>query len=101
MIPLGPFDLHEVVATGGMGEVWRGHHRAQGVPVAVKVLRAASLEDPFLRRLFRNEARTMASLSHPNVVLVFDYGQVPQATADAAGGRLEPGNAFLVFQHVH
>ena len=34
---LGPFELHEPAGNGAMGEVWRATHRAQGLPVAVKV----------------------------------------------------------------
>ena len=37
-IALGPFDLHEPIGRGGMGEVWRGAHRASRAPVGFKLL---------------------------------------------------------------
>ena len=40
-LPLGPFELHARIARGGMGEIWRGFHIEQGIPVAVKVITTA------------------------------------------------------------
>ncbi len=62
-----------------MGEVWRGVHAATGIPVAVKLLTHAFARDEQFRASFRNEARAAASLDHPYVVAVVDFGLVPES----------------------
>ncbi len=69
------YTLSAHIATGGMGEVWRAHDELLGRDVAVKVLRHEFAQhDGFLRR-FRDEARHTASLSHPGIAAVYDYGE--------------------------
>jgi eukaryotic-like serine/threonine-protein kinase len=78
-----------VLGRGGMGEVLEAEHIALGKRVVVKLLRselAARLE--FMDRM-RVEAQSLASLSHPNVVDVFDFGKTP-------GGRV-----FLVMERLY
>jgi serine/threonine-protein kinase len=67
--------LIERIASGGMGEVWRGADQILGRPVAVKLLAAAHASDEQFRARFRAEARYAASLSHPGIARVFDYGE--------------------------
>ncbi|WP_188192291.1 serine/threonine-protein kinase [Nonomuraea sp. SYSU D8015] len=76
---------------GGMGEVWRADDTVLGRAVAVKVLMPALTEDPTLAQRFLNEARAMATLHHPGVVDVYDYG-----TCEAGGRRL----SFLVMEYI-
>jgi serine/threonine-protein kinase len=85
----GRYRLDEPVATGGVGEVWRGTDTVLGRAVAVKMLRAGRSVDPESQARFRNEARTMAALRHAGVADVFDYCE----TADAE-------QAYLVLRHV-
>ncbi|MEV1172798.1 serine/threonine-protein kinase [Nonomuraea sp. NPDC049784] len=59
---------------GGMGEVWRADDTVLGRAVAVKVLMPALSESPTFTQRFQNEARAMATLRHPGVVDVYDYG---------------------------
>ncbi|MDM4718814.1 serine/threonine-protein kinase [Micromonospora sp. WMMA1363] len=87
------YRLDERVATGGMGDVWRGTDLVLGRPVAVKVLLPALVSDPDFTARFRSEARIMAALRHPGIVQVFDYGE--DRLAD--GGRAD----FLVMEFVH
>ncbi|WSG48242.1 protein kinase [Dactylosporangium sp. NBC_01737] len=61
-----------------MGDVWQGHDRVLGRTVAVKLLRSPSGELAFVER-FWAEARTMATISHPGVVDVYDFGDDPAA----------------------
>ena len=89
-IPLGPFDLVEPIGTGGIGVVWKGVHRAQGVGVAVKVLTARNARKKGFRKLFREEVRAVAALDHPGVVMVFDVGEVDEQAMHASAGRLVP-----------
>jgi eukaryotic-like serine/threonine-protein kinase len=71
----GRYRLVERIASGGMGEVWRGVDEILGRPVAVKLLSAAHAGDEQFRARFRAEARYAASLSHPGIARVFDYGE--------------------------
>jgi len=95
---LGPFDLAAPIGRGGMGQVWRGRHRDQGVPVAVKVLDHAMLQRSDFRELFRNEVRAAAGLEHEGIVLVLDQGEVPEAASRATNGRLQTGSPYLVME---
>jgi serine/threonine-protein kinase len=86
----GRYALIERIASGGMGEVWRGVDQILGRPVAVKLLAAAHATDEQFRARFRAEARYAASLSHPGIARVFDYGE-----ASPLGG------AYLVMELVN
>ncbi|MHB1475565.1 MAG: serine/threonine-protein kinase, partial [Dermatophilaceae bacterium] len=75
------------IAAGGMGEVWVATDAVLGRTVAVKLLHPAlSQESDFVER-FRTEARHTASLHHPNIATVFDYGE-------------DDGTAYLVMELV-
>ena len=64
-----------LVATGGMGEVYRATDSVLGRVVAVKVLSERHAQDDDVRERFTREARSAARLSsHPNIVTVFDVG---------------------------
>lgn len=67
------YRLVHLIASGGMGQVWKAHDAVLDREVAVKVLAAGSRDEAALER-FRREAVTMAALQHPNTVLVFDIG---------------------------
>jgi serine/threonine-protein kinase len=69
------YTLIERIATGGMGEVWRGSDRILGRPVAIKMLAAMHADDEQFRARFRAEARYASSLAHPGITRVFDYGE--------------------------
>jgi eukaryotic-like serine/threonine-protein kinase len=71
----GRYALVELIATGGMGEVWRGVDQILGRPVAIKMLAAMHADDEQFRARFRAEARYASSLSHPGITRVFDYGE--------------------------
>ena len=71
----GRYELIERIASGGMGEVWRGVDQILGRPVAIKLLAAAHASDEQFRARFRAEARYAAALSHPGIARVFDYGE--------------------------
>jgi eukaryotic-like serine/threonine-protein kinase len=87
------YRLDERIATGGMGDVWRGTDVVLGRVVAVKVLKPAMMSDPEFAARFYGEARMMAAFRHPGVVEVFDY-------ADAADSHDEDKCAYLVMAYV-
>jgi serine/threonine-protein kinase len=88
------YELHQLIAAGGMGQVWRGQDIALHRPVAVKVLRSEYTGDPTFLARFRAEAQHAASLSHPNIAAVFDYGE--EIAQDGTGETL----AYLVMELV-
>jgi serine/threonine protein kinase len=74
MVLAGRYQLTNHIAGGGMGDVWRGTDEVLGRTVAVKILLPALLAEPGFAVRFRDEARTMATINHPGVVNVYDYG---------------------------
>ncbi len=76
------YTLAERIGGGGMGEVWRADDSVLRRQVAVKVLLPALLDDPAFAARFRREATVLASLSHPGIVDVHDYGESPIASGE-------------------
>ena len=64
-----------MIGEGGAAVVYRGLDARLQRPVAIKVLRAGLAADPESLARFRREAQSAASLVHPNVVAVYDYGE--------------------------
>ena len=71
---LGPYEVRGLLGAGGMGEVYRAWDARLGREVAVKVLPASAASDPDRLRRFEQEAKAAGSLSHPNLLAVFDVG---------------------------
>jgi len=70
---LGPYEITEQIGIGGMGEVYRARDVNLGRDVAIKVLPEAFAQDADRLARFEREARTLASLSHPNVATVHGF----------------------------
>ncbi|MGW0593301.1 serine/threonine protein kinase [Streptosporangium sp. NPDC002607] len=81
----GRYRLDTRIGAGGMGEVWKGEDMVLARTVAVKVLLPGRTDDPGFLVRFQGEARAMATINHPGVVDVYDYGvhEVPGAGATA------------------
>jgi serine/threonine-protein kinase len=94
----GRYRLSGRIAVGGMGEVWRGTDELLVRPVAVKLLSAAHASDDSFRARFRAEARYAASLSHPNIAQVFDYGEM--SGDEEVPPDIPAGGAYLVMELV-
>jgi serine/threonine-protein kinase len=71
----GRYRLVELLGQGGMARIFRAHDSQLDRDVAVKLLRPEYGRDPDFGSRFRQEAQSAASLNHPNIVSVFDYGQ--------------------------
>jgi Protein kinase domain/Domain of unknown function (DUF4352) len=71
---LGPYRLDAVIGVGSFGYVYRAQHLELNVARVVKILPGEVASEPQLRLRFQQEARTAASLSHPNIVQVHDFG---------------------------
>lgn len=72
-IVLPEYVVEHELGRGGMGVVFLGRHRRLDRPVAIKELPRSFASDPDVRERFSTEARTLASLSHPHIVPIYDY----------------------------
>ncbi len=70
----GRYNLLEVIGSGGSAVVWRAHDQNLKRQVACKILSISLSHDPVFRKRFQREARHVASLSHPNIVRIYDFG---------------------------
>ncbi|WP_243734881.1 Stk1 family PASTA domain-containing Ser/Thr kinase [Paenibacillus turpanensis] len=71
----GRYEIMARIGGGGMALVYKGHDILLHRKVAIKVLRPQFVHDEEFIRRFRREAQAAASLSHPNVVSIYDVGQ--------------------------
>ena len=78
----GRYRLEQQLGAGGMARVWLAHDTQLDRRVAVKLLGADA--DP---QRFEREAQAVASLSHPNICRLFDYGSAE-------------GRPYMVFEHL-
>jgi serine/threonine protein kinase len=79
------YRIDEMIGRGAMGAVFRAENLRIGKPVAIKVLQYSAADTEYHRRFLR-EARIAGSLGHPNIVEVFDLG------------NLEDGRPFQVME---
>jgi serine/threonine protein kinase len=84
----GRYRLERLIGKGGMGAVYEARDLRLSRAVAVKVMLGRAFGEPSALRRFRREAQAAASLNHPNIVSVFDFGS------------LEGQGAFLVMERV-
>jgi eukaryotic-like serine/threonine-protein kinase len=71
---LGPYEIVSLLGAGGMGEVYKASDTRLDRIVAIKVLPAHLADDPGRRERFEREAKTIASLNHPNICTLYDIG---------------------------
>src|SRR4051812_33154990 len=76
------YRLEEVIGKGGMSVVWRGSDIVLVRQVAVKILAGTAGARRAYRSSIRTDARAAASLSHPNVAAVFDYGEYATSSGE-------------------
>jgi serine/threonine protein kinase/WD40 repeat protein len=69
------YEILEQIGSGGMGVVYRAYQPALGRYVALKMVRAIDASNKELLARFRSEARVVASLHHPHIVQVHDFGE--------------------------
>lgn len=83
----GRYELVELIGKGGMSSVWQAHDRLLDRLVAIKILHPHFTEDEEYVERFRREARSVAQLSHPNIVTVIDRGE-------------DEGRQYIVFEYI-
>jgi serine/threonine protein kinase len=76
---LGPYQVTSLLGAGGMGEVYRAHDTRLRRDVAVKLLPGNFSSDSNRLQRFEQEAHAAASLNHPNILALFDLGNVDGA----------------------
>ncbi|MEI7911472.1 MAG: serine/threonine-protein kinase [Verrucomicrobiota bacterium] len=77
LAPLFPgYEIEGLIATGGMGAVYKAVQLSLDRPVAIKILPREFGEDESFRANFEAEAKAMARLNHPNLIGVYDFGEV-------------------------
>jgi len=70
------YEIHDLIATGGMGAVYRAVQKSLDRTVALKILPLEFSSDAAFCAGFEAEAKAMARLSHPNLIGVYDFGTV-------------------------
>src|SRR5712664_207136 len=72
---LGPYEIVAPLGAGGMGEVYRARDTRLDRTVAIKTLPPQFSSDPIRKERFKREAKTISSLNHPHICVLFDVGQ--------------------------
>jgi predicted Ser/Thr protein kinase len=86
-------EVLELLGRGGMGAVYKARQKELDRLVALKVLPPEVSRDPAFAERFTREARALARLSHPNIVVVYDFGRTPHLPSPSgrgAGGEGAP-----------
>ncbi len=73
---LGPYEIVSRIGAGGMGVVYKATQTNLQRTVAIKLLPSHFARDPEFVNRFHREARALASLNHPNIVSIYDLGQM-------------------------
>ncbi len=73
----GAYVLKRELASGGGGTVYEAQHRILGRRAAVKVLRRQLAASPQMNARFVQEARAVNMIKHPNIVDIFEFGELP------------------------
>lgn len=71
------YEIERQIASGGMGEVYRGRQLGTGSAVAIKMIKPEFAEDEAIMALFRKEAEALHNLHHENIVRYFVFGVDP------------------------
>lgn len=77
---LGPYTLHELIGSGGMGDVYLAEHQLLKRKCAIKLIKRDKASDRKMLARFEREVKSTALLTHWNTVQVYDYGRTPNGT---------------------
>ncbi len=80
-------EIIEILGQGGMGTVYKARQKKLDRLVALKIVRSDAAADPAFAERFNREARTLARMSHPNIVAVHDFGEVQMDHDDAGNSQ--------------
>ncbi len=93
---LGPYEIISPLGAGGMGEVYRARDTRLDRDVAIKILPPQLSADPARRQRFEREAKTISTLNHPNICVLYDVGNpLPVALIRSGGAMARSCTSFL------
>ena len=95
---LGKYRIERIIGSGGMGTVYEAEDLRLGRPVAIKVLRPAAGDFGDMGRRFRREARTIAQVTHPNLVTLLEFDLLDDGTPAMVMERVEGGSLRELMQ---
>ena len=75
-------EIEQLLGQGGMGAVYKARQTKLDRYVALKIIRPDSANDPSFAQRFNREARTLARLNHPNIVAIYDFGELASVESD-------------------
>ena len=87
------YSIVRTLGSGGMAKVYLAHDEVLDRDVALKVLREQFADDEEFVERFKREAQSAASLSHPNIVQVYDRGETEYGTSSIAIEYVPGGHA--------
>ena len=76
---LGAYEIIGPLGAGGMGDVYKAHDPRLDRDVAIKLLSSQLAADPDAAARFEREALSVAKLSHPNILAIYEFGRAPSA----------------------
>jgi serine/threonine protein kinase len=77
---LGPYHIQNKLGEGGMARVYKGYHARLRRDVAIKIILSQIADQEGFKARFEREAQLIASLQHPNIVAVYDFGDIGNLT---------------------
>ncbi|MBK7600210.1 MAG: serine/threonine protein kinase [Acidobacteria bacterium] len=72
----GQYEILGPLGAGGMGEVWRARDTSLNRELAIKILPATFAQDTDRLRRFEQEAKAASALNHPNIITIYEIGEV-------------------------
>jgi len=92
---LGVYEVLGLIGAGGMGEVYRARDTKLVRDVAIKILPELFAHDPERLARFEREAKTLASLNHPNIAIVYGFEEANPSTTSTSSGQAGSGQAGI------
>src|SRR5687767_15124596 len=91
---LGSYEIVGLLGAGGMGLVYRARDTKLDRDVAIKVLPESFAQDADRLARFEREAKAIATLSHPNILAIHDFGRDPDTRLTYAAMELLEGSTL-------
>jgi len=92
------YDILSILGEGGMSIVYKARHRLMNRMVAIKLLRGSMIGDEQGLERFKQEARAVSLLTHPNIIAVHDFGIIDEVQAYLVMDYLDGTNLALLVE---